>query len=157
MNRYTLFTSVRDYHENLVTELATARHQISLTFLSFDSGQWADQIAAVLTERAGVGVHVRLMVDQLGQVLDEPRHFLKNIALFNHLRSRGVQVDVYHPGPPLQFNNRLHCKIAAIDDRTAYLGGSNIGDYYTAWTDTNLRVDGRPHNPIYADLLRKRC
>ena len=42
----------------------------------------------------------------------------------------------------LQVNNRLHCKIAAIDGHTVFLGGSNIGDYYTTWTDSNLRVDG---------------
>jgi cardiolipin synthase A/B len=142
MNRHTLFTNVEDYYKNLVTELATARYEISMIFLSFDSGIWANRISRILTAKAQAGVRVRLMVDEFGQALDEPRHLLKNIALFNHLRSHGVQVDVYRPASPLQVNNRLHCKFAAIDNRTVHLGGSNIGDYYTTWTDTNLRMDG---------------
>src|SRR5262249_14098957 len=51
-------------------------------------------------------------------------------------------VHIFRPRKPLKFNNRLHCKFAAIDRRVVFLGGSNIGDYYTSWTDSNLRVDG---------------
>lgn len=142
MNQHTLFTKVQDYYSDLAAQLATAEHVISMTYLSFDHGRWAEQIAQILTAKAAAGVHVRLMVDEFGQLLDEPRHALKNIILFNFLRSHGVQVDVYRPAAPLQLNNRLHCKFAAIDDHVVFLGGSNIGDYYTTWTDTNLRVDG---------------
>ena len=149
MNRHTLFTKVQDYYENLVAELATAQNDISMTFLSFDSGAWAEQVSQVLIAKAAEGVRVRLMVDEFGQMLDEPRHALKNASLFNHLRSHGVQVDVYRPTSPLQVNNRLHCKIAAIDERTVFLGGSNIGDYYTTWTDSNLRVDGALGNTFH--------
>ena len=38
--------------------------------------------------------------------------------------------------------NRLHIKCCAIDQGTAFVGGSNIGDHYTDWQDTNLRIDG---------------
>ncbi|MEY2818272.1 MAG: hypothetical protein RL275_1735 [Chloroflexota bacterium] len=149
MNRHTLFTKVQDYYENLTAELATAQTEISMTFLSFDSGKWAEQISQVLVAKAAQGVRVRLMVDEFGQVLDEPRHAFQNTFLFNHLRSHGVQVDIYRPATPLFVNNRLHCKIAAIDGRTVFLGGSNIGDYYTTWTDSNLRVDGELGNTFH--------
>jgi len=149
MNQHTLFTKVQDYYEDLVTQLASAQDRISMTYLSFDSGEWSERISQVLTAKAAAGVRVRLMVDEVGQLLDKPRHAVKNIALFNHLRSHGVQVDVYRPASPLQVNNRLHCKIAAIDDRTVFLGGSNIGDYYTTWTDSNLRVDGSFGNTFH--------
>ena len=142
MNQYTLFTKVQDYYTDLVEKLATAQQSISMTYLSFDSGEWSERIAQVLTAKAAEGVRVRLMVDEVGQLFDEPRHAVNNVALFNHLRSHGVQVDTFRPASPLQVNNRMHCKIAAIDSRTVFLGGSNIGDYYTTWTDTNLRVDG---------------
>ncbi len=142
MNQYMLFTKVQDYYKDLVERLATANQRISMTYLSFDSGEWSEQIAQVLIAKSAEGVCVRLMVDELGQLLDEPRHAVNNIALFNHLRSHGVQLDIFRPAFPLQANNRMHCKIAAIDDHMVFLGGSNIGDYYTTWTDTNLRVDG---------------
>jgi phosphatidylserine/phosphatidylglycerophosphate/cardiolipin synthase-like enzyme len=97
------------------------------------------QISEVLVAKAAEGVSVRLMVDEIGQAFDKPTHAFQNIALFEHLRSHGVQVDIYRPASPLHINNRLHCKIVAIDNRIAFLGGSNIGDYYTTWSDSNLR------------------
>jgi cardiolipin synthase len=149
MNQHTLFPNVQDYYTDLVEKLATARREVSMTFLAFDSGVWSERISQVLTAKAAKGVRVRLMVDEIGQVFDEPRHAVQNIGLFNHLRAHGVQVDVYRPAAPLHMNNRLHCKIVAIDDRTVFLGGSNIGDYYTTWTDSNLRVDGELGNTFH--------
>ncbi len=142
MNKYTLFTKVQNYYSDLATQLATAQKRISMIYLSFDSGEWSDKIARVLIEKAAQGVNVRLMVDEFGELLDQPRHAADNIALFNRLRAHGVRVDIFRPSLPLLLSNRLHCKIAMIDDRTVFLGGSNIGDYYTTWIDSNLRVDG---------------
>lgn len=142
MNKHTLFTKVRDYYTDLVVKLGDARDEITMVYLSFDSGEWATRIGDALCSRALSGVKVRLMVDEFGQLLDEPRHAIRNIGLFRRLRSHGAQVNVFRPASPLHVNNRMHCKFAAIDGRTVFLGGSNIGDYYTTWTDTNMRVDG---------------
>lgn len=155
-NKYTLFTKVQNYYKDLVTQLGTAQNEISMTYLSFDSGEWATKISDVLCSKALSGVRVRLMVDEFGQLLDEPRHAVHNIGLFRRLQSHGVQVNIYRPASPLQINNRLHCKIAAIDGHTVFLGGSNIGDYYTTWTDTNLRVNGdfgKTFHNVYDFLL----
>ena len=156
-NRHTLFPQVKDYYADLVSQLETAQEKISLTFLSFDAGEWAEQIARILCAKAEAGLQVRLMVDELGQIADEPRHLLQNHALLNQLRAYGVQVDIFQPATPaLSIRNRLHCKIVAIDERTVFLGGSNIGDYYTTWTDSNLRVDGTLGNTFHTiyDFLR---
>jgi len=156
MNNYTLFVKVDDYYSDLVAKLGTAQHEISMTYLAFDNGEWATKISDVLCSKAISGVKVRLMVDEFGQLLDEPRHAVQNIGLFQRLRSHGVQVDVFRPASPLKAKNRLHCKIAAIDGRIVYLGGSNIGDYYTTWTDSNLRVDGefgKTFHNVYDFLL----
>ena len=149
MNQYTLFTKVQDYYTDLIEKLANAQQTISMTYLSFDSGEWSERIAQVLIAKAATGVRVRMMVDEVGQLLDEPRHAVNNIALFNHLSSHGVQVDIFRPAAPLQVNNRMHCKITAIDNHTVFLGGSNIGDYYITWIDTNLRVDGELGNTFH--------
>jgi cardiolipin synthase A/B len=140
----TLFTQVRSYYRDLVATLETAQDTISMTYLAFDTGDWARCIAQVLREKASSGVYVRLMVDEIGEITDEPRHVRQNRALLNDLKAAGVQVDIFRPGGHgLTPFNRLHCKICAIDQRTAYLGGSNIGDYYLDWCDTNLRLDGQ--------------
>lgn len=149
MNRHILFTNVQDYYTDLVAELATAQTEISMSYLAFEGGRWAWEISQVLFTKVAAGVRVRLMVDELGQLMDEPRRFLQNFDILNQLRTGNVQVDVYRPGAPLHIANRLHAKIAAIDDRTVYLGGSNIGDYYTSWTNTNLGVDGALGNTFH--------
>ena len=156
-NQHTLFPQVQDYYADLVSQLETAQNIISMTYLSFDSGKWAEKISNILCAKAMAGLKVRLMVDELGQIADEPRHVVANHFLLNHLRSHNVQVDIFKPAAPaLSIRNRLHCKFAAIDDRTVYLGGSNIGDYYTTWTDTNLRVNGPLGNTFHTiyDYLR---
>jgi len=156
MNKHTLFTKVRDYYADLVVKLGTAQQEISMTYLSFDDGEWATKISDVLCSKALSGVKVRLMVDEFGQLLDEPRHAIQNIGMFRRLRSHGVQVNIYRPASPLNIKNRLHSKIAAIDGHTVFMGGSNIGDYYTTWSDTNLRVDGdfgRTFHNVYDFLL----
>jgi len=157
MNQHTLFTNVQDYYTDLASQLATARKDISISFLAFEDGNWARRISEVLRSKVDEGVRVRLMVDQIGQLFDEPRRIHRNFEIIHHVRSLGVQVDVFRPASPLQFTNRIHTKFAAIDNRTVFLGGSNIGDYYTTWTDTNLRVDGELGNTfhhVYDSLLR---
>lgn len=156
MNKHTLFTNVHDYYTDLVSELALARTEISMSFLAFEEGKTARDISEVLRSKVNEGVRVRLLVDEIGQLFDEPRTIHRNFEILNHVRSLGVQVDVFKPAAPLQISNRIHTKFAAIDDRTVFLGGSNIGDYYTTWTDTNLRVDGelgRTFHNVYDFLL----
>ena len=143
MTRYTVFTQVEAFYRNLVDALAGAEKEISMLYFTFDDGIWGQAIAEALGERVAAGVRVRLMVDQLGVTVDNPRNALANRVLLNDLRAMGVQVDVFKPhGHRLGIGNRLHSKICALDDRVAFIGGSNIGDYYTQWDDTNLRMDG---------------
>jgi len=149
MNQHTLFTNVQDYYTDLILQLATARNEISMSFLAFEDGKWAREISEVLRSKVNEGVRVRLIVDEMGQLMDEPRRILRNFEIINHVRSLGVQVDVFKPAAPLQISNRIHTKFVAIDERTVFLGGSNIGDYYTTWTDTNLRVDGSLGNTFH--------
>lgn len=149
-NRHKLFTRVEDYYSDLVYQLQYARQSISMTCLAFEDGAWPRRIADALTRQAARGIQVRLMVDQLGQISDEPRNLLFNHRIIAELRSKGIQVDVFRPiQPGLSIRNRMHCKFCAIDDNQAYIGGSNVGDYYTTWSDTNLRVDGELGNTFH--------
>jgi cardiolipin synthase len=89
-------------------------------------------------------VDVRVMADGIGQILDWPQHALKSHSLLRKLEDAGVEVESFHPaGQYLKVFNRLHCKVCAIDTRTVFLGGSNIGDYYPTWEDYNFRLDGQ--------------
>ena len=145
-----LFTQVQPYYRNLAAELETAQDSISMMYYAFDSGEWAHRIADILAAKAQAGVRTRLMVDEFGQVLDEPRHSLQNQALMQALREAGVEVNIFRPkGKRLTRLNRLHCKVCAIDRRTVFLGGSNIADHYLNWDDSNLRMDGPLGNTFH--------
>jgi len=139
----TLFPSVTAHYESLLTALGTAESTISMMYYAFDSGEWAEKFSNVLTAKARSGVQVRFMADGFGQVIDNYRHVLKNWALARNLRKAGIDLKIFSPRRKgLNKFNRLHCKMCAIDQRTAFIGGSNVGDYYTTWDDSNLRLDG---------------
>lgn len=139
----TLYSNVIDFYRNLVAELAVAENSISMMYYAFDHGKWAENISQVLAVKASQGIRVRLMADGFGQVLDNTSHTLKNRTLISVLREAGVDVEIFDPnGYQLTKLNRLHCKVCAIDQRTVFLGGSNIGDHYPTWDDCNLRLDG---------------
>lgn len=148
--RKKLFTEVSTFYAELLSELETAQETISMMYYAFDHGDWASKMSVVLTEKARAGVRVRLMADGFGQVLDEPRHAIKNQALIKRLKAAGVEVEIFNPtGNKLTKINRLHCKICAIDHRVVFIGGSNIGDHYPTWDDSNLRLDGSLGNTFH--------
>lgn len=41
----TLFTQIKCYYRDLVDQLETAQNKISMTYLSFEAGEWAGRIA----------------------------------------------------------------------------------------------------------------
>ena len=141
--RYTLFTQVRLFYTDLLEALSITQERITMMYFTFDYGEWAKKIAQLLVAKADAGVQVRLIVDEFGLALDAPRHTFQNLQLLADLRQAGVQVEMFRPsGHRLSQSNRLHTKICAIDNRTAFVGGSNIGDHYLGWDDNNLRLDG---------------
>lgn len=154
---YTLFTETPAYYARLNATLAQAQQRISMTYLTFDDGVSARQIAAVLYAKAAAGVQVRLMVDAIGLATDNPRNLRRNRALLNGLRQAGVSVTCFNPaGHGLSLLNRLHCKFCAIDQHDLLLGGSNIGDDYLNWSDTNLHLQGNfggAFHDLYSYLL----
>ena len=149
MNQHTLFTNVQAYYENLNSELVNAKKKISISFLSFVQGEWAEKISQALIQKAKAGVRVQMIVDEIGEVWDDRKRLFDNINLVHHLRKHGIQVEVFRPTPPMKINNRLHCKFIAIDENIVYIGGSNIADFYTQWIDANLRIDGNLGNTFH--------
>jgi len=146
----TLFTEVQPFYEDLIDKLKDAKEKISMMYYAFDNGDFSQEISKVLVAKAQSGVQTRLMVDELGQVLDEPRHAFQNKRLIFDLQKNGVQTEIFKPkGAKLSNLNRLHCKVCAIDDRVVFLGGSNIAEHYLSWNDLNLRMDGSFGNDFH--------
>lgn len=141
--KYTLFTEVSDYYSNLLIALQQAEESVHMIYFAFDYGDWANKISRVLRQKATNGVAIHLMVDEIGMAVDNLRNIRRNRVLLAELRAAGIQVDVFRPdGRRLSQFNRLHAKICAVDQGTLFIGGSNIGDHYLDWRDSNLRLDG---------------
>src|SRR5262249_20156813 len=89
------------------------------------------------------GVHVRLVIDGWGTLLDGRR-------IAAALRPKGIQVVIYNP-----FRNffvgrfwRNHRKILLVDEEVAFVGGINIGASYAdegkrlGWADLAVEIRG---------------
>lgn len=143
MTQFKLFTDVYKFYSALQAALQTARKHITMAYYAFDDGQTARSIAHILAQKAAGGVDVKLMIDEAGFYLDNWRNGRRNRQLLAHMRASGIQVDLFRPhAKRLKQTNRLHCKFCAVDETIAFVGGSNIGDHYLGWRDTNLRLDG---------------
>src|SRR5262245_18929747 len=120
---YTLFTDVSRFYQNQMTVLQQAERSIDMIYFAFDHGEWADRISQVLRQKATNGVTIRLMVDELGLMVDHLGNGWRNHTLLTSLRASGVQVDVFRPaGNRLSQFNRLHAKICAIDGHRVFIG-----------------------------------
>ncbi len=130
----------------LFRDLETAEHYIYLEYFIVAQGETLDRLHAILKKKAKNGVDVRLILDDVGSFLIDPRRFAAD------LRCDGIKVAVFNAFSPYitaAQNYRDHRKIAVIDGRIAYTGGVNIGDEYANlyqkyghWKDTAVRMTG---------------
>ncbi|NNM30394.1 MAG: phosphatidylserine/phosphatidylglycerophosphate/cardiolipin synthase family protein, partial [Akkermansiaceae bacterium] len=92
------------------------------------------------------GVAVRVIYDALGSIK-------ANRKIFADMRARGVSVVAYRPlmswRPRAGWLGRNHRKTLVVDGKTAFTGGMNLANAYSAkasggrgWRDTAVRVDG---------------
>jgi cardiolipin synthase len=142
--QYALFTEVEPFYTTLLAALTDAQHSISMMYFTYVAGEWSVEINRILRAKCAEGVQVRLMVDELGLMVDAPASALRNRVMMRDLQRVGIQVEIFRPGGRrVSRFNRLHAKLCAVDRTTLLIGGSNIGDYYLGWQDTNLRIDGQ--------------
>ncbi len=131
-----------------------AERSILLETYIFDRDRIGLRIASALVAAVRRGVTVRVLVDAVGARYSVP-------SILGHLRKRGVTVDVFNGnvimGLRLPYANlRTHRKILVVDGVTAFVGGMNIRQEFTAEfagagsaRDTHFRVSG----PVVADLF----
>lgn len=137
---YTLFNQVEPFYQQILSRLRQAEQRISMLYLSYNAGEWSDRFNRVLIERVKAGCQVRLMIDALGNFFEHKLNALSTISMLHNLREQGIEVVFFHNWSSP--SNRQHIKVCAIDDRVALFGGSNIGDHYATWEDTNFEVEG---------------
>lgn len=155
---FEYFPSGESYCERLLEELEKAEKYIFLEYFILRPGKFWNSVLNILKRKAGEGVDVRVIYDDIGSMLKVPDNYAAE------LEKQGVKCMCFNPFRPvldLAQNNRTHRKIALIDGVTAFTGGINLSDEYINethpfghWKDTGIMVRGRAAQNFAAMFLQ---
>ena len=146
-NKLRVFTSGASMLDNLLRDIAAARHHIHVEFYIIEDDRIGRMVREALAAKAREGVSVRLVYDDVGC------WNVKN-RFFREMEKEGIQVGAFLPVrfPKLtsKVDFRNHRKIVVIDAIVGYVGGMNLAGRYfypgakgtPAWRDTHLRMMG---------------
>jgi cardiolipin synthase A/B len=132
--------------------IGQAREAIDLETYIFRQGAVGDRFVALLSTAAARGVRVRLLVDALGS--DELPD-----GYFDGLVAAGAELRWFNPKRLLHLSFRNHRKLLRCD-RTAVVGGLNIGDEYDGdgiergWRDFAVAIEGPVVGALGASFAR---
>ncbi|ACB84233.1 cardiolipin synthase [Natranaerobius thermophilus] len=140
-NDVQIYTHGKEKFKELFNVMETAEHHIHISYYIIRNDELGKAIVNKLTKKARQGVTVRVLYDSVG-CRKLPKDF------FSELEEAGGLVTRFFPFI-LDINYRNHRKIAVIDGKTAFVGGTNIGKEYLGisqrfddWRDTHLKVTG---------------
>ena len=146
-----------EFFKDLKSDLARADHSIYMEYYIISRGRLFGEVLEILTQRASVGVDVRIVCDGIGSMLSFSSAFLKE------LESKKIKLAVFSPVTPLLspgINLRDHRKITVIDGNIAYTGGINLSDEYVGyaqrlgkWKDCAVRLCGTGALPFEDEFL----
>lgn len=129
----------------LFRDLARARELITFHVFWFRPGDLADELAAILADRARAGVRVLVLRDWYGSLGMDGSYW-------DELVESGVEARTFRP-PRIRaiykMNQRSHARTVVIDRRIGYTGGFAIADSWKGrgrapdeWRDTSVRLEG---------------
>lgn len=144
-NHIEIFTDGHDKFVALINDIANAKSSVHLEYYIIKNDALANRIIDLLIKKAGEGLEVRLLFDEMGG-----RYIPK--SRLKELEAAGGEWGVFFPSRLLvniRVNYRDHRKIVVIDGLYGYVGGFNIGDEYLGlnkkmgyWRDTHIKITG---------------
>lgn len=153
-NQIRLLQNGEEFFPALIAAIDAAQTEVRLETYIFNLDDIGIRVGDALVRAATRGVQVALLLDGVGsRVL--PRTWLKDI------QQAGVRVLIYRPPHFGWLTNpgnlrRLHRKIAVIDARLAFLGGTNIMDDFVpiAWPAPRLDYSVAITGPVVSEIYR---
>ena len=151
-NCVELLCTGAEYFPALEAACDAANHEIYLETYIFEGDATGLRIAQALMRAARRGVTTHLLIDGFGS---------KGLgtALLQNMRDAGVRTRKFRPQiSPWTLRRerlrRLHCKLAVIDAKIAFVGGINIIDDMHTPNQTPPRFDYavRVEGPLLADI-----
>lgn len=137
--RLKTFQEYTELYEEMFKEIERAEDYIFIETFIWQDDEVGRRFLDTLARKAREGVRVYAIFDGLAN-LGQPESFKRFPDEINTLH--------YRPFPSkLSFLNprnyvRDHRKILVVDGRVAFTGGFNLGNLYTRWRDTHVRVTG---------------
>jgi len=141
-NRIEAVFTLDGYVNRLVSDIENAEHSVAIDAYIL-GGEAGMAIARALLARNQDGLDVRVLLDRHLGAVDVLQSETERVLTF--LTKQGV---------PLRFSVTLnggwirhrwsedHHKLALIDDRVVYVGGTNVADLFATYQDLMLRVEG---------------
>lgn len=131
---------------SILESIRKATHHIHLEFYIFDNDKLGSRVIDALCKKAGEGVKVRILYDDVGSWRLKQR-------TINMMQSAGIKIvsfqKVRFPLLSSKVNYRNHRKLVVIDGNTGFTGGLNIADRYLEgdpvlgyWRDTFVKIEG---------------
>ena len=140
------FSSGEDMWQSLLVDLRHAEKFIYMEYFIVEEGAFWDSILEILKEKAGAGVEVKVVYDDIGCMSTLPGNYAKT------LKKYGIEATPFSRlkgAADSEFNNRSHRKITVIDGYIGYTGGVNIAYEYINkverfghWKDVGVRLEG---------------
>ena len=131
---------------DLIEDLKNAKKFIFMEYFIIDEGKLWNEILEVLRKKAGEGVEIRLVYDDIGCMTTLPGLYFKKLQKYG---IDAVPFSMLRGGVDSKFNNRSHRKITVIDGKVGYTGGINLADEYINeierfghWKDVGIRIEG---------------
>ncbi len=148
-----------EYFDSVCEAIYNAKDFIFLEFFIISYGQVWDRILKLLRDKAGHGVEVRIMYDDLATAPKIDSHYSEE------LREMGFKVTKFNKFRPFlsaSANYRDHRKLVIVDGKIGFCGGINIGDEYAnitspygIWKDTGLRLEGEAVQAMTLEFLHQ--
>lgn len=155
-NLVDVYTDGYQFFHALLQAIAQARRHIHLDSYIFNDDELGNLLADALITKAGQGVEVRVIYDDVGC-------WEVKGTFFERMRDAGIEVHgfmpVKFPAFTSKVNYRNHRKLCVIDGEVGFIGGMNIATRYVKgrevgkkkknqepqrrpWRDTHLRIRG---------------
>lgn len=144
-NRTRLLIDATATYGAIEESLAAAQHQACVQFYIVRDDDVGRRLHGAMVAAARRGVQVHFLVDDVGS-------YSLARGYTDELERQGVRCARFRPRrvqDPFHLNFRNHRKVVVIDNRIAFVGGTNIGREHLGgdpafgpWRDTHVQVEG---------------
>jgi cardiolipin synthase A/B len=143
-NSVELFWNGDQTFPRLWADLRAASESLTIQLYYCKPGRMADELSAILIERARAGVRILFLYDSFGSSFK--KEYLKALC------DAGVRAEPFRPVALAALNkvqHRAHIRAICIDGRIGWTGGFGIDDKWFGdgrskdeWRDSNVRFTG---------------